>query len=401
MPFQRCVQEEDEKRSYGRAMTPRERVLTALERKEPDRLPCDLGSTFVTGITQPAYEKLSNYLGRRVGETELYDVVQQLAVIDEDLLGELEVDVRGLIPNIVRKHPALEEKEDSEGFTDEWGIQWKKPREGGLYFDLAESPLSGDITKEDVEQHPWPDPQDPSLLDGLREEAQGYFRDGYAVILESLCAGIFEMSCRIRGYEPFYSDLVMNPALACTLMDQLVELKIQFYEMAAQALGGMIQFIREGDDIAGQESLLISPTLYRTYLKPRHQRLFQAQKEIFPPPFYIFFHSDGAIYEVIPDFIEAGVEVLNPVQVTGPGMSLTTLKKEFGACLSFWGGGVDTQHVLPRGTPADVKKEVRERIEALAPGGGYIFGAIHNIQGDVPPENILAMWEAFREVRAY
>ena len=383
------------------SMTPRERVIAVLERKAPDRLPCDLGSTFVTGITQTAYERLSKYLGRSEGEIELYDVIQQLAVVDEDLLSELEVDMRGLIPDIVRKHPVIEEREDGEVFTDEWGVRWRKPRDGGLYFDLVESPLSGDITEDDIEQYPWPDPQDLSLLDGLREKARQYFREGYAVILESLCAGIFEMSCRIRGYEMFYSDLMMNLSLACTLMDTLVELKIQFYEMAARELGGMIQFIREGDDIAGQESLLISPDLYRTYLKPRHQRLFRAQKEVFPSPFYVFFHSDGAIYEVIPDFIEAGVEVLNPVQVTGPGMSLTRLKEKFGEKISFWGGGVDTQHVLPRGTPAEVKKEVRERIGALAPSGGYIFGAIHNIQGDVPPENILAMWEAFREMRAY
>ncbi|MCK5118419.1 MAG: hypothetical protein KAQ78_02485, partial [Candidatus Latescibacteria bacterium] len=147
--------------------------------------------------------------------------------------------------------------------------------------------------------------------------------------------------------------------------------------------------------------LLISPALYRNYLKPRHERLFKAQKEFFPAPFYVFFHSDGAIYELIPDFIEAGLEVLNPVQVTGPGMSLTRLKTEFGEKIAFWGGGVDTQHVLPRGAPDEVKEDVRKRIEALAPEGAYIFGAIHNLLADVPPENILAMWEAFREMRAY
>jgi uroporphyrinogen decarboxylase len=309
--------------------------------------------------------------------------------------------VRGLIPNMVRKHPILEVGEDGESFTDEWGVHWRKPKDGGLYFDLVNSPLSGELTKDDIERHPWPDPKAPALFDGLREKALKYYEKGYAVILESLCAGIFEMSCRIRGYEQFYEDLLLRPELACRLMDKLVECKISFYEKAAELLGQAIQFVREGDDIGSQESLLISPALYRNYLKPRHRRLFEAQKAIFPAPFYGFFHSDGAIYELIPDFIEAGVEVLNPVQVTGPGMNLTRLKTEFGERITFWGGGVDTQHVLPRGTPAEVKADVRKRIKALAPGGGTIFGAIHNILGDVPPENILAMWEVFREMRAY
>ena len=382
-------------------LTSRERVIATLEGEVPDRIPCDLGSSFVTGITQIAYENLSNYLGRKTNVTELYDVVQQLAVVDEELLNELEVDVRGLIPNMVRKHPVLEEGEDCETFTDEWGVHWKKPKDGGLYFDLVESPLSGELTEDDIERHPWPDPQAPALFDGLREKALKYFEDGYAVILESLCAGIFEMSCRIRGYEQFYEDLLLRPELACRLMDKLVECKVSFYEKAAELFGEAIQFVREGDDIGSQESLLISPALYRNYLKPRHERLFQAQKTIFPAPFYVFFHSDGAIYELIPDFIEAGLEVLNPVQVTGVGMSLARLKTKFGKNISFWGGGVDTQHVLPRGTPDEVKADVRKRIEALAPGGGTIFGAIHNILGDVPPENILAMWEVFREMRAY
>ncbi len=382
-------------------MTSRERVIATLEGEVPDRIPFDLGSSFVTGITRIAYENLSNCMGRKANETELCDVIQQLAVVDEGLLNELEVDVRGLIPNMVRKRPVLEEGEDCDVFTDEWGVHWKKPKDGGLYFDLVKSPLSGELTEDDIERHPWPDPQAPALFDGLREKALKYYEDGYAVILESLCAGIFEMSCRIRGYEQFYEDLLIQPELACRLMDKLVECKISFYEKAAELFGETIQFIREGDDIGSQESLLISPALYRNYLKPRHERLFKAQKEIFPAPFYVFFHSDGAIYELIPDFIEAGLEVLNPVQVTGSGMSLTRLKTEFGKKISFWGGGVDTQHVLPRLTPAEVKKDVRERIEALALGGGYIFGAIHNILGDVPPENILAMWEAFREMRAY
>jgi uroporphyrinogen decarboxylase len=142
---------------------------------------------------------------------------------------------------------------------------------------------------------------------------------------------------------------------------------------------------------------LISPRMYRELIKPRHKKLFDAQKELFPKPFYCFLHSDGAIMDLLPDFIESGVEILNPVQLSASGMDAGMLKSKFGTRLSFWGGGVDTQHVLPRATPDEVRQAVNESIDKLSPGGGYIFGAVHNIQDDVPVENILAMLEAFQD----
>ena len=303
------------------------------------------------------------------------------------------------MPNVVRKNPHVEDHGDFRSFNDEWGMTWRMPKEG-LYFDLVKSPLAGDITERDIEDFPWPDPTGESLLHGLREKAERWHQEGYAIVLESVCAGIFEMSCRVRGYEQFYMDLALNPQLARKLLDKFVELKLRFYEVAAEELGGYIQFIREGDDVAGEEGLLISPDSYRKYIKPRHAELFKAQKELFPEPFYVFFHSDGAIYELIPDFIEVGIDILNPVQVSAKGMSTRRLKQEFGCDIAFWGGAIDPQP-LARSNPEDVRREVRWRIEDLAPGGGFIFGATHNIQDDVPPENIMAMWEAFREVREY
>jgi uroporphyrinogen decarboxylase len=380
-------------------MNPRERVLTALGHREPDRIPFDLGSTKVTGITRNAYLNLARHLGEEMGTFEFYDVTQQLAMMGEGVLRRLEVDTRGLMPNVVRKDPHIKDHGDFRSFTDEWGMSWRMPKDG-LYFDLVKSPLAGDITAKDVEDFPWPDPTDESLLGGLREKAERWYQEGYAIILESVCAGIFEMSCRVRGYEQFYMDLALNPRLACTLLDKFVELKLQFYKVAAEQLGGYVQFIREGDDVAGEESTLISPDSYRKYVKPRHAELFQAQREIFPEPFYVFFHSDGAIYELIPDFIEMGIDILNPVQVSAKGMSTRRLKQEFGRDLAFWGGAIDPQ-ALARSSPQDVRREVRQRIEDLAPGGGFIFGAIHNIQDDVPPDNIAAMLETFREMREY
>jgi uroporphyrinogen decarboxylase len=380
-------------------MNSRERVLTALQHREPDRIPFDLGSTKVTGITRNAYLNLARHLGEEMDTFEFYDVTQQLAVMEEGILRNLEVDTRGLMPNVVRKSPHIEDHGDFRSFTDEWAMSWKMPKDG-LYFDLVRSPLAGDITAKDIEDFPWPDPTDDSLLDGLREKAKRWHQEGYAIILESLCAGIFEMSCRVRGYEQFYMDLALNPRLACTLLDRFVELKLQFYEVAAEQLGGYVQFVREGDDVAGEESLLISPDSYRKYIKPRHAELFRAQREAFPEPFYVFFHSDGAIYDLLPDFVELGIDILNPVQVSAKGMSTRRLKQEFGRDLAFWGGAIDPQ-AFARSSPQGVRRRVRQRIEDLASGGGFIFGGIHNIQDDVPPENIVAMWETFREMREY
>lgn len=381
-------------------MTSFDRVLKTLKHQEPDRIPFDLASTLVTGITRNAYINLAAYLGEETGQVELYDTIQQLPVVQEDILERLEVDIRGLIPNFARKNPPLESGEDVCSFSDEWGVKWEMPK-GTLYFSATECPLSGDITEADIDNFPWPEPADSFLFEGLEEKARKYHEAGYAVILENLCAGIFEMGCRVRGTEQFYMDLAMNPDIACNLLDKFIELKIRFYKTAAEKLGDYIQFIREVDDVAGQDALLISPQMYRDFIKPRHKRLFEAQKQLFPEPFYVWFHSDGAVFDIIPDFIEIGIEVLNPVQLTAKGMDIGKLKAEYGKDITFWGGGVNTQQTLPTGTPAEVEEEVKERIKHLAPGGGFIFGAVHNIQDDVPPENIMAMLKALNELRDY
>lgn len=374
--------------------------MAALEHEVPDRIPFDLGSTFVTGITKNAYLRLAEYLGEDAGEVELCDVVQQLAIVKEGMLERLEVDVRGVAPNIVRKNPLLERVGGGDEFVDEWGVRWRRPQ-GGLYFDIVGSPFSGDISERDIDDFAWPDACDPALFAGLADRAKEYYHRGYAVILENICAGVFEMCCRVRGAEQFYMDLAMNPAVAARLMDKFVELKIEYYEAAAEVLGEYVQLVREVDDIAGQETMLISPAMYRELIKPRHKRLFDAQRELFPKPFYVFFHSDGAIRNIIPDFIEIGVDVLNPVQLTAKGMEAAGLKQEFGSKIAFWGGGVDTQNILPRGTPEQVKANVRERIADFSPQGGFVFATVHNIQDDVPAENIAAMVEAFHAARAY
>jgi uroporphyrinogen decarboxylase len=375
-----------------------ERVINAVTHQPVDRIPLDLGSSFTTGITRGAYLRLAKALGVETDAPALYDVVQQLAVLNDRLAQALDVDVRGVTPNMVRKNPTLETIDGVNRFTDEWGIEWEQPP-GTLYFHASRGPLAGDISEKDIETFPWPDTTDPALFEGLVTQARQYHEQGYAVILECICAGMFEMCCRVRGAEQFYMDMAMNPSLACALMDKFVALKIAFYQAAAEELGPHVQFIREGDDVAGQESLLMSPQMYRGMIKPRHKTLFEAQKRAFDPPFFVWFHSDGAIYDILPDFIEIGVEVLNPLQLTARGMDVTRVKSEFGKDLAFWGAGVNTQQILPRGTADEVRQDVRNRIEILRPGSGFVFGTVHNIQDDVPVENILAMLETFEQMR--
>jgi uroporphyrinogen decarboxylase len=381
-------------------MTSRERVIAACQHEQPDRVPFDLGSSLVTGITRNAYIALAGELRVSVSEPALYDTVQQLAELDEAMVDALEVDVRGIIPNFKRKNPPLSDWNGEPSFVDEFGVRYVKPGKA-LYFDVAESPLAGDITVDDVMAMPMPDPADPAMLAGLEEKARDYHDRGYAVMLDSICAGLFEMACRVRGYEDFYMDLAGEPEIAEAILDRFVDLKIGFYEAAAEKLGPYIQFIREGDDMAGQEALLMSPAMYTNYMKPRHKRLFDAQKGLFPEPFFIFFHSDGAIRNILPDFIEIGVDVLNPVQLTAQGMDADDLKREFGKDLVFWGGGVNTQGSLPNGTPDEVREDVRRRVESFRADGGYVFGTVHNVQDDVPAENAIAMLEAFRSLRDY
>jgi len=221
------------------------------------------------------------------------------------------------------------------------------------------------------------------------------------VVLAGPDGGILEHAFGIRGHEDFMIDMVSEPSLAKRLLDKILTYKLQYWELMLQEMSNLVDIVSEGDDMATQESLIISPKLYRGMIKPLHRELFCCIRKNAKRPIFINFHSCGAIKELIPDLIEIGVDSLHPVQVSATGMDTKQLKKEFGQDLTFWGGGVDTQHVLSRGTTEEVRDEVKRRIEDLAPGGGFIFAAVHNIQAEVSPKNIMAMWEALQEYGKY
>ncbi len=378
-------------------LTPRERLRTALSRREPDRLPFDLGSTQVTSISAAAQARLRARLGLPPVAPRPSDRIQQLDHVEEDLLQRLEVDTRGLWPLTTRNGP-VEETDDGthRSHEDEWGLTYRIPREGAPWYDLAGSPLAGgSLTRERIDAHRWPRGDDPRLVAGLREEALAHRNAGHAVVLKSLCAGLFEMAQRLRGMEAFLMDLVESPGEAERLLDRVLEVKLDYWRAALAAVGDLVDVVAEGDDYGTQQSMLVSPATFRSVFKPRLAALVGAMKRGAPDAF-VFFHSCGSVRKILPDFIEIGVDALNPVQTTAAGMEPVALKRDFGRDVAFWGGGVDTQGVLPRGTPAEVRADVRRHVDALAPGGGFVFCTVHNVQADVPPENVLAMVEEMR-----
>jgi uroporphyrinogen decarboxylase len=383
--------------------TSRNRVAAALEHREPDRVPYDLGGTILSGIHHQAYRRLRDYLGLPSADVEIEDPIQQLACVHEDVKQRLGVDVYGLNPS---KPRGITRAPWSEGgyhkLVDEWGIEWWKPEAGGFYYDMRRHPLAQIDSIQALGHYRFPDPLDPARYQQMAERADDLLnRRNVAYVLGRNAPGIFEIALWMRGFENFYCDLLTNQVFAEALLDRILEIKMKYWARALELVGPNVMMVSEADDLAGQNRCLIRPELYRKLIKPRHAQLFAFIKRQTRVPIKIFYHSCGAIAPLLPDLIESGIDILNPVQVSAAGMDTRELKKRFGNDLTFYGGGVDTQHILPHGTPQKVRAEVRRRIDDLAPGGGFIFNTVHNIQADVPPENIVAMWEALREYGVY
>jgi len=376
-------------------MTSRERLLKTLRHQEPDRIPYDLGATKVTGIHKVAYIRLREALGLPEWEVVVFDRNQQLARVDEDVLDALEVDMEGVFPNKpFQSGPPDEEDEHYIYYTDEWGMKRRMPKADGKYYDLVDFPLAGVASAEELSRYPWPDPLDPARFVGVREAAEEVRSKGRATVMGGICAGLLEMGLWLRGFENFFADLVSNPDIAGKILDRILETKLRYWDKVLGELGDLIDVTMEGDDLGIQQSLMVSPKIYRDQIKPRQKELFGFIRS--KAPVFTFFHTCGSVVDIIPDLIEIGVDILNPIQVSAAGMDTRRLKKEYGKDLVFWGGGVDTQAILPFGSPEAVRAEVKHRIEDLKPGGGFVFNTVHNIQADVPPENILAMWETLQ-----
>ena len=389
-------------------MNSRERVTAALEHRCPDRVPYDLSGTHVTGIHQIAYRNLCRYLRVDDSPAPFADVIQQVVIPSDGLLERLQVDTRGLFPLCSHNWNLKgEDKGDYLEYIDEWGFVQHFPKDG-YWWSLVKSPLnSSAVDLEQILHYPWPQAVLPERIAGLRRQAERFQAEGKIVVLKGLCAGIFEMGQRLRGMENFLCDILADPKNAGIVLDKFTELKMQFWDMALDELGDVVDIVVESDDYGTQESQLISPNTFRKLMKPRLKDLFSLikkklrEKKSGAKRGWLFFHSCGNVRPIIPDFIEIGVDILNPVHVNAHGMEPAQLKKDFGSEVTFWGGGVDTQNVMPHGTTENVREDVKRNLEALMPEGGFVFNTVHNIQPDAPPENIMAMWETLQEYGKY
>jgi len=381
-----------------------ERVAKALEHKEPDRIPFDIGGTMVTGINVNALRELREHLGL-TAETVVRDKVTQMADTGDDVVERLKIDVKNVSPDRPSNPPLAKDlglQGDHYRLTDEFGMGWQMPRIGGHYYDLYHSPLAAAETPQDVEKYPWPDALDQVRYANLKAKAGRIVRgEKKAYVLGRMFSGMWETAMWLTGYEKFYCDMLLNQKLVHAVMDKLLELKMQYWEKALEAVGEDVLVASTADDLGTQNSLLVSLDLYKKLIWPYHRRLFEFIKKKAKSKIYIFFHNDGAIMETIPLLIEAGVDILNPFQVNCRGMDTKKFKKLFGKDMTIWGGSCDTQYVLPFGTPQQVRDETRRRIEDLAPGGGFVFAPIHVIQNGAPPENIMAWWETLQEYGVY
>ena len=367
-------------------ITPRERVLCALNHEEPDRVPMFFGTFGPASMLVPAYERLKSALGLKI-ETRYMSRGFQYARIDEEVLQHLHSDGRLLLAGIA---PSVLSKDISaNAIIDEWGVTWRRDPMS-LYFEAieAEAPLR-DATIDDLNKYLWPDLSHPSRFNGLAAEASTIQQKGYAVVTRGHF--LFEQIQRMRGMANWLTDLAADPEFAHALLRRVTDLMKAGLTGLLRAAGQNIDVIFMGDDLGAQNAPLISPNMYRLIVKPYHAELIATIRALSKAK--IMYHSDGNVIPLLEDFIDVGVDILNPIHVAAKDMGDTArLKRQFGDRLSFC-GGIDTQRVLPYGTPDDVRREVRQRIKDLAPGGGYICASVHCLQPDVPLENVYAMFD--------
>jgi uroporphyrinogen decarboxylase len=378
------------------AMTPKERILTTLAHHQPDRLPLDFGGR-ITTIHAYAHRELKQYLGLEGGEEQILDYHTYIVEPDPRLLERFGRDTIPFRPKAGRGWQ-FQIDPLTHTYVDEWGTTYYMPPDG-YYFDIAAVPLPNISTVAELASYRWPDPRDPARMAGVTEAIREVHQRGTsAVLLGAPTLGLWTKPWYLRGMEESYVDLVGNPRLAEALAERLTEWYVAFWDMALARVGDSVDLVHMEGDLGGMAGPLFSPALFRKIFKPRFARVVAAIKA--RTQARVFLHSCGSVYWAIPDLIECGVDVLNPVQVNAKDMDPIRLKREFGKDLVFWGGGCDPV-VLQTGTPRTVRDEAHRRIDALAPGGGFVFGSVHNIQPGVPPENVVALYEAAREYGGY
>jgi uroporphyrinogen decarboxylase len=383
-------------------ITPRQRVLTALQHRQPDRLPVDFLAT------PEIWRRLQERLGvasQPPGEEDLIDgawerILQHFAVdcrvISYDQFcrppeGALHPGARIDWWNALSRSTPnrMWRQELPDGTSrDIWGHVIRIVHNPtGAYEEYAVSPLAAAASVADLQQHPWPEPDwwDFSPLRGLlaRYDAQEEYH------LRFRTGSVFEVAWQLRGMQDFLMDMVNQPEIPQYIMERLTDVYVENTRRVLELAGDRLDMIYFYDDVATQQSLMISARMWRRMIKPLHQRIIDAAKAFGKP---VMYHCDGALRPLIPELIDMGVDVLNPVQADAAGMDPQALKDEFGDRLSFH-GGIDIIKTLPRGTTEDVKAEVAARARVLGRDGGYVLASSHHIQSDTPLENVFAMYD--------
>jgi uroporphyrinogen decarboxylase len=412
-------------------MTARERVIASVEHREPDRLAVDLGSNPSSGISAVAHANLVRHLGLRDQRTRVYDVVQQLAQPSDELLDRLRIDAVDIgrtfdasdedwqlmtLPSGIDVempawfHPVHQENGAWEAFRDE-GVRIASMPLGANFFDQTHFPyLDGypdDLSSlpqvmplvlwSGLVHSPWDHAGDTGFWETLRRQTLELRASTDRALMVVVGCNLFEWGTFLRRIDNFLMDLVLDQANVERLLDALLEIHFETLDQVIASVGDIVDIVRFGDDLGTDTGPLMSPATYRAIFKPRHAALNAYVHE--RSSMKTFLHSCGSLYELLPDIIETGVDILNPVQISAADMQPEKLKREFGADITFWGGGADTRKALPKGTPEEVRDHVRRNIEAFAPGGGFVFATAHNMLPDVPPQNIEAMFEAIDEYR--
>lgn len=413
-------------------MTSRERILAAIEHRQPDRVPVDLGATPSSGISAIAYGNLKRHLGLDQGQTRVYDVVQQLAQPEDLILERCGVDVVDIGRMFNTEDAAWQATTLSDGQPAQYPAWFHPERQPDGSFiarmkdglDIAHMPARGDFFDQsyfpylddypadyrdlDTEMgrilwaalvhSPWDHAGDPGFWDTLRARTLELRRTSDRALMLVIGCNLFEWGTFLRRMDNFLMDLVAEPEQVEALLDALMERHLATLEKACRAVGDVVDIIRFGDDLGTNSGPFMSPNTYRKLFKPRHTMLCDYVHK--HSQMKTFLHSCGSIRALMPDLIEAGYDVINPVQTTCQGMEAGGLKADFGQDICFWGGGCDTRTVLPHATPQQVKDHVKSRLDILMPGGGFVFNTVHNILPDVPPQNIEAMFEAVAEFGA-
>ncbi len=411
-------------------MNSRERVLAAIAHKQPDQVPVDLGSTPSSGISAIAYSNLLKAIGRTDLPVQIYDVVQQLAQPDMSIIDRFGVDVLDIGRAFNTEEKDWHETILANGDKAFYPIHFNPVKQadgsyhcydedgkrllalmpqGATFFDQSYFPyINGfpenyDTLDEEMGRvlwsryvhSPWDHTQDPDFWKTLREKTLQLRASTDKALMIVCGCNLFEWGTFLRRMDNFLMDLLCEPDQVARMLDQLLERHLATLAKVCDSVGDIVDIIRFGDDLGMTSGPFMDVDTYRSLFKPRHKQLCDYVKT--HSQMHTFIHSCGSISSLMPDLIEAGIEIFNPVQTNARQMEPEFLKKEFGQDCTFWGGGVETVGTLNNGTPEQVREQVLERLEIMSAGGGFVFNTVHNILPDVPPQNILAMFDTVKE----